>query len=80
MAELCQGTGNYGTGCARFAGHDGAHWLTGNPDRAREALDREGIDMEEHTCAGYQPKMPEWRRRALEQAAGKPLTAVKELS
>lgn len=65
----CDETGAYGTGCARIAGHAGAHWLTGNPEAARAALDREGIE-----------KLPEWRRRALEQAAGKPLTAVKDLT
>lgn len=32
-----------GLGCARSAGHSGAHWLTGQPDKARAELVRIGI-------------------------------------
>lgn len=34
---------NGALGCARAFGHDGSHWLTGNPESARADLVKQGI-------------------------------------
>lgn len=39
----CDHRSEYGLGCARSAGHSGAHWLTGQADKARAELLRIGI-------------------------------------
>lgn len=39
----CEHRSDLGLGCARSAGHAGAHWLTGNPEAARADLVRQGI-------------------------------------
>ena len=52
MDKRCGFEGRYGTGCSRTTGHDGAHWLTGNPEAAHADLVRIGFFQ------------PEWVRRA----------------
>jgi hypothetical protein len=39
----CDHRSEYGLGCARNQGHEGAHWLTAHPDEARADLARQGI-------------------------------------
>lgn len=42
-AARCDHRSEYGLGCARTAGHDGAHWVTADPDAARADLTRQGL-------------------------------------
>jgi hypothetical protein len=39
----CEHRSDLGLGCARSAGHAGAHWLTANAEAARADLVRQGI-------------------------------------
>lgn len=60
MTTRCNATSG-SLGCARSADHNGAHWLTGNPDRARESLDDNGIDVRPDrivTCGGCGEPVP----------------------
>lgn len=60
------------------------------PTEAREYRLLTGVRTEMVRCAEcgvlcfagsrWRSKLPEWRRRALEQAAGKPLVAAKDLT
>lgn len=39
----CEHRSQFGLGCARSQGHEGAHWLTSKAEAARADLVRQGI-------------------------------------